>query len=54
MEEVLQESATVVGEDAGGDFEPVVEAVVTDDVIERAAGAGFGVVAAMEFWKHHT
>ena len=48
LEEVLEQAGAVVGEDAGGDFEPVVEPAVADDVVETAAGAGLGIGAAVD------
>lgn len=42
-EEVGEHGAALFGEEAGGDFDFVVELRVVHDVEDRAAGAGFGV-----------
>ncbi len=47
-EEVAEELGAFIGEDAGGDFDAVVEAIVFAELIEGADRAGFGVVAAVD------
>src|SRR5229473_5682901 len=47
-EERLEDGGAVVGEDAGGDFDVMVEARVGEDFEAGADGAAFGIVGAVD------
>ena len=47
-EKVAEHAAALFGEEAGGDFDSVVELGVVHDGEDAAAGSGFGVVGGVD------